>query len=71
MCRKIYLYFNDLNKAKRDVDPNEENKCVMVLLIWNKKNQEPIKFDGLLKESWNLYLNEIYFKYLPLYANFT
>ena len=31
--RKIYLYFNDLNKAKRDVDPNEENKCVMVLLI--------------------------------------
>ena len=57
--------------TKRDVDPNEENKCVMVLLIWNKKNQEPIKFDGLLKESWNLYLNEIYFKYLPLYANFT
>ena len=38
--RKIYLYFNDLNKAKRDVDPNEENKCVMVLLIGNKKNPE-------------------------------
>ena len=42
MCRKIYLYFNDLIKAKRDVDPNEENKCVMVLPIWNKRILKPI-----------------------------